>query len=482
MIRSVVLVAVFFASVPGYAADQVGSQRAITHHVGKFNRESVPYTSIVESSIIADPSGTASASLVTIEYLREKPKDAAHRPVTFVFNGGPGASSSPLHMHALGPKRIAETASRNELEDNPFSVLDVTDLVFIDPIGTGFSRALGVDGQPFWTVSGDAASVASFIGAWLKDHHREGSPHFLCGESYGASRAAQILAASPDLSFDGVILLSMTGMPADTDLRFVLMLPTMATVARFHGKSPSIGGTPLDTFDQAAAFAASDYVTALIKGSALSQEARHDMARKLSTMIGLPQDLILRKDLRIEKADFVRSLLKDQGQIVGQIDARDTGELSRFVDQKPPGDDPSMSDSPKGPSTSEILQLYLTKTLAFKTDEKYRSLNLEVNAKWKYDVERVLQSPAAVVGDTLKTRSTMRVFWSGGIYDLATPMYAGIYTLNHSAIPADRLTIARFPSGHGVYDGEENLARFAAAIRSFLTLKTAERAKGPTER
>jgi len=443
--------------------------KSVTHHTATFNGETVSYSATVEQTILPDAAGKPAASLVTTAYVRDGIADENSRPVMFIFNGGPGASSSPLHMHALGPKRIVASDTDNVLADNPHSVLDAADLVFIDPVGTGLSRPLpGVDGQPFWTVTGDAASVASFIRTWLKDNHRETSPHFLCGESYGASRAAQITHVATDLKLDGVLLLSMTGKPGDADMPYVVMYPSLATIAAYHGMAKTHERTPQQIFEDAARFARTEYVTALIQGDALPPEDKQHMAEKMSDMIGLPADFIASKNLRITKSDFVLNLLKARGLTIGQIDARVTGAVSEFVGQPPPHDDPSMAGSKKGRSDSQIIQDYLTKDLAFPTAETYRSLNLDINAKWKFDAADAFESPARLIGDSLKTRTGTRVFWSGGLYDLATPIYGGIYTLDHSGIPADRLTVGRFATGHMVYEGDENLARFTDTVRKFI--------------
>ncbi len=467
MIRALLLLCLLTA--PALADTRGVATKSVNSESGTFNGEAIHYTATVAQTILPGPDGKPAASMVTTAYVRDGVANQTHRPVMFVFNGGPGASSSPLHMHALGPKRIVETANDSVLTDNPYSVLDSADLVFIDPIGTGLSRPLpGVDGQPFWTVTGDANSVAAFIRTWLKENHREASPHFLCGESYGASRAAQIVHAATDIKFDGVLLVSMTGTPSDKDLTFMLMYPSFATTAAFHGKADAAGRTPQQIFDDTTTFARTDYISALIQGTKLAPDEKQRVAQKMSAMIGLPADLIAARNLRITKSDFVLNLLKDKGLTIGQIDTRVTGAVAAFVGQKPPHDDPSMSSSSKGRSNSEIIQDYLTKDLHFSTAETYRSLNLDINAKWKFDSEAAMKSPAGLVSNALKTRPGMRVFWSGGLYDLATPIYAGIYTLDHSGIPANRLTVARFPTGHMVYEGDENLARFAKAVREFV--------------
>jgi carboxypeptidase C (cathepsin A) len=469
LLRASLLISLLALPTSALAQTAPVPEKAAAHHTGTFNGEAVPFTTTVEQTILPDASGKPAASMVTTAYTRDGVADESARPVMFVFNGGPGASSSPLHMHALGPKRIVETPTDNVLADNPNSILDAADIVFIDPIGTGLSRPLpGADGKPFWTVSGDASSVAAFIRSWLKEYHRESSPHFLCGESYGASRAAEIVHSAPDIRFDGVLLLSMVGTSGDGDLPFMLMYPSFATTAAFHGKADSHGRTPQQIFDDAARFARTDYIAALIQGDSLPDREKQKMAEKMSTVIGLPADYIASKNLRITKYDYVLQMLKDRDQTFGQIDSRVTGSVVKFVGQKPPHDDPSMADSPKGRSNSEIIQDYLTHDLGFATTETYRSLNLDINALWKFDDGEGWKSPASMVGDALKTRPDARVFWSGGLYDLATPLFGGVYTLDHSGIPAGRLTIAKFPTGHMVYEGDENLARFTKAVRGFV--------------
>ncbi len=431
------------------------------------------YTTTVEQTILPDAAGKPAASLVTTAYVRDGIADENSRPVMFIFNGGPGASSSPLHMHALGPKRIVASDADNVLADNPHSVLDAADLVFIDPVGTGLSRPLpGVDGQPFWTVTGDAASVASFIRTWLKEYHREASPHFLCGESYGASRGGADRAhVATDIKLDGVLLLSMTGkLRRCRHVVHVVMYPSFATTAAFHGKADSHGRTPQQIFEDAARFARTEYVTALIQGDALPPEDKQRMAEKMSDMIGLPADFIASKNLRITKSDFVLNLLKARGLTIGQIDSRVTGAVSEFVGQQPPHDDPSMADSPKG--RSEFRNHPGLFGLTILASRRRRPIAASISTstrKWKFDDGDGWKSPASLVGDALKTRPDTRVFWSGGLYDLATPLFGGVYTLDHSGIPAGRLTIAKFPTGHMVYEGDENLAaRFTKTVRGFV--------------
>lgn len=448
---------------------------AITEHAGTFNGQKINYTATVAETIIPDKDGKPAASMVTTTYIRKDVKNSLSRPVLFCFNGGPGASSTPLHLSAFGPRRWIEVNGQRSMGDNPLSPLDEIDLVFIDPVGTGFSRPLpGVDGQPFWSITGDAESVAYFIKSWLKIHGRESSPRFLCGESYGTTRAAQIIGFSQDLKFNGVILISMMADSENPDLPYVLEFPTFAAVAAFHGKVDAAGRTPDDIFREALEFARDEYLPALIQGGALPDEEKARLAGEMARRIGLPAAFISGLDLRVTPQDFMLTLLADRGLRTGQIDARVTGKLEDFAGQEPPGDDPSMAGPKAAPGSAvpkpearSATQIYFEEELKFPAKEKYNALNLAINAKWKFDTEKTMGDPAGVVARAMREQLQLRLFWAAGYYDITTPLFAGKYILEHSGAPIDRLTIAAFPTGHMVYEGDENLGRFVKSIKEF---------------
>ncbi|MFB3828126.1 MAG: hypothetical protein ACE15B_15255 [Bryobacteraceae bacterium] len=445
---------------------------AVTKHTGTFNGETVKYTATVAETFIPGPDGAPAAVMINTAYVRDGVPDQTRRPVMFVFNGGPGASSSPLHMSAFGPRRRV----RNEIVDNPFSPLDSMDLVFIDPIGTGFSRPLpGVDGQPFWSITGDGASVSKFIQSWLAGNRRESSPRFLCGESYGTIRAGQILETghkNKGLSFDGVLLLSLAARLAGSEMPFVTTFPTFAVAAAFHGKVDAGGRSASEIFDEAAKFARTEYIGALIQGDALPAAEKTRIAQEMAKRIGLSEEFIAGKKLRIGKPDFMLNLLKGRGLRTGQLDSRATGELAAYANRKPPADDPSMSmPAPAAPDKAaapSLLQTYFTRELKFPATENYRSLNLDINAKWKYDVENAFSDTAGRIAAVMREQPKLRLFWAAGYYDITTPLAAGKYTLDQAGIPPERLTAALFETGHSVFEGDENLARFTQAVRQFV--------------
>ncbi|MHB8054661.1 MAG: S10 family serine carboxypeptidase-like protein, partial [Candidatus Aminicenantales bacterium] len=480
--------------VTGPAAGQIPAapDRApivsVTEHTGTFNGRQIKYSAMVAETFIPGKDGKPAASMVTTTYLRKDVENAAARPVLFGFNGGPGASSTPLHLSALGPRRWKEVDGERTMDDNPFSPIADIDLVFIDPIGTGFSRPLpGVDGQPFWSVTGDADSVAFFIKDWLKKHGRESSPRFLCGESYGTARAAQIIGTHRDLKFDGVLLVSMMGGMENPDLSLVVEFPTYAAAAAFHGKVDSAGRTPEQIFNEAVTFARNEYLPALVQGTALPREEKARIAGEMAKRLGLPEAYLVAKDLRLEPLDFMLSVIADRGLRTGQIDSRVTGKLEEFAGQTPPGDDPSMSSSKAAPGSARpkpaaksATQVYFNEELKYPDTEKYNALNLVINGKWIFDVDRPLKDPAGLIGEVMREQPQLRLFWAAGYYDITTPLYAGKYTLEHSGAPADRLTIAAYPTGHMVYEGDQNLDRFVKSVVKFAKGGPAQEAAAKT--
>jgi carboxypeptidase C (cathepsin A) len=476
----------------GAAAAQPAPRVAVTHHAGHFGGQAVNYTATVEEHFLRDAGGAATASVITIAYVRDGVADPARRPVIFAFNGGPGASSSPLHTQALGPMirgdgRLADRGDTG-FHENPESPLDAADLVFIDPVGTGFSRPLpGHDGKSYYSVTGDALEVKGIIAEWLKANHREASPRYLMGESYGTNRAAAIVRNSKDLSFDGVMLVAMAAGVSGREMPYVTSLPTMAAGAWFHQKIDRKGRTVQQVFEEARDFARTDYVTALIKGASLPAAERRRIAARMSALIGLPADFIEAHDLRIAKNDYMFNLLKDKGLRTGLLDVQVTAPLEPGQDGAI--DDPALGVVPKraagapagpppspaqiGPVPSPAVGAYITGELKFPSTDTYIGVNFLVNSQWQYETRG--NDFSSRTGDfealaaTFRANPKMRLFWAGGYYDLTTPAYAARYNLDQLGVPPAQLTANYFPGPHGVYAGEVNLKRFDDAVRTFVT-------------
>ncbi|MFN3514815.1 MAG: S10 family serine carboxypeptidase-like protein [Phenylobacterium sp.] len=465
-------------------ADAVAPRKAVTRHRGVFGGRPVRYVATAAETLLKDSAGRPAGLATTIAYVREDAGPASARPVIFLFNGGPGASSSPLHMEAMGPYRRTKTAPGDRAAGgwvvNPESPLDAADLVFIDPVGTGFSRPLdGGDAGEFFSTTGDALAVKAVIEDWLKANDRQASPRYLMGESYGTTRAAMIVKLAKDLPFDGVMLVALVGDTPGREMPHVASLPTMAAGAWFHGKIDRAGRTVDQVFDEAVRFARGDYVEALIQGASLPAAERRRIAERMSALVGLPAELIEEKGLRLSKNDWMFNILKTEGLRTGLLDVRVTAPLEPGQDGAI--DDPALGVAPKrapgapaarpptpaeiGPVPSPVVGRYLTEVLKHPSADPYYGVNFSVNAAWRHERD---QQPIEALGEAMRDDPNLRLFWAAGYYDLTTPAYAARYTLDQAGVPAGQLTAAYFPGPHGVYDGEENLARFAAAVRAFV--------------
>jgi carboxypeptidase C (cathepsin A) len=474
---------VFAAATP--VAAQPEPRIAVTQHVGHFNGQLVNYTATVAETYLHDAKGTPTASVVTIAYTRDGVADASNRPVLFCFNGGPGASSSPTHTQALGPmirtdSSLADRSGQTAFHENVYSPLDAVDLVFIDPVGTGFSRPLpGVDAKPYYSVTGDALEVKGLIADWLKAHHREASPRYMLGESYGTNRAAAIVKNGKDLPFDGVLLVALAANVGGREMPYVSSLPTMAAGAWFHQKIDRKGRSVEQVFNEALDFARTDYVTALIKGGSLPAAEKHRIAVRMSSLIGLPVELIEKDDLRISKNEYMFNLLKDKTLRTGLLDVTVTGPLLAQADGGI--DDPALGVTPKpaagapagppptpaqiGPVPSPAVGAYLTGDLKFPSIDTYIGVNFLVNSQWNYESR---SNDFEALAAAMRANPKLRLFWAGGYYDLTTPAYGARYTLDQVGVPAAQLTANYFPGPHGVYAGEANLKRFDEAVRAFV--------------
>ncbi len=451
-----------------------------THHQVQLGQGSIAYTATVSEVMLNDLAGRPTGIGTATAYVRDGVADPAHRPVIFFFNGGPGASSSPLHL-AFGPRTVTSGAGAPmTIVDNPSSLIAVADLVFIDPVGTGFSRPVdGASGAPFWSVDGDALSVAQIIRQQIAALGRVSSPHYLFGESYGGVRAATLLHLAPDIRFDGVLLISPAldlsgGDPAPgNDLPYILALPSYAAIAWRHGLGPKQAASAEQAFEMGERFAQSDYALALLKGDSLPASAREDIARRLSALIGAPEPAILQHDLRLDVETFRRALLQGKGRIIGRLDGSVTGAMEVYDKAKPPGDDPAMS-GPGRPSPKLVLDRYYRTELAFPAPAAvYKTLALDVNAQWRWGFgeggDRFYADLAPYLGEALRRDPNLRLFAAGAIYDLATPLGATTYALNHAGAPTARVRIDRFVSGHMIEDDPAGLAKLRADAIAFIT-------------
>ena len=464
---------------------------SVTKHTGEFNGQTVPYTAHVQEHLLKGPDGVPNAFLVTIGYVRDGVADASRRPVAFVFNGGPGASSSPLHFNGIGPRVGGQTGG---VRNNPHSLLDVVDLVFIDPVGTGFSRPysreIGI--KHYWNQAGDAASVREAINQWLKAHKRENSPRYLIGESYGTSRIGSLLANHPDISWDGVVMVSgVASNPGVANMNFLRGLPSMAVTAWHHEKIPRNGRTVDQLWEEAVKFTRDVYAPALAKGDSLAPDQKKAIAAQLVAFTGLPLAFIEEKNLRLTPNDFLMNLLKDQSLRISNQDTRRTGPLVLSAEEAArsspaeglggmnigtamqsaaliPGSDTAKINADTTKRAISALERYLRKDLAFNTVETYRSLNLDINGFWRSGGNTMNMQPADAVAARMKTDPKMRMFWIQGYYDLNTPAYSVVYSYDAAGIPRDRVTGMMAPGPHTVFGADDSKQILSAALRGWI--------------
>lgn len=455
---------------------------SVTRHVGTFGGERVAYTATAGETFLRAEDGTARAAIFSVSYVRE-PRDP-NRPVTFLFNGGPGSGSVWLHMGAFGPRRVAipsdgtdDGAPPYPIVDNPDSLLDVTDLVFIDPVGTGFSHALGdTNPQDYYGVTKDAQSVAQFIRLWLNANGRWNSPKYLGGESYGTTRTAAVLnqleGTYNDVALNGIILISTIldfGAGADTpgnEMTHILNLPSMAATALYHGKAeaPSVE----QFVEEARAFATGPYAHALLQGARLSAQERAAVRRELGRFTGLSETYLEQADLRVTPDRFYKELLRDRGLTVGRLDARYTG---RDYDNagETPDNDPSFYGIDAG-YTAAVNQ-HIRETLGFRSDRSYVTIGPVGPWDWRLGGGRdndVYVNVAPYIGRAMRENSGLRVFVGQGYYDFATPFFAAEYSLTRTGIPQDRIRFAYYGSGHMMYVRDEDRSALSRDVRAFI--------------
>lgn len=392
------------------------------------------------------------------------------RPVTFSFNGGPGSSSVWLHLGVLGPRRVQMTdegmsmAPPYTLIDNPESWLDLTDLVFIDPVSTGYSRATDPKKEKeYHGVTADIRSVGDFIRRWVSDNKRWNAPKFLIGESYGTTRAAGLsshLQSRYGMYLNGVILVSAITnfqtayFTAGNDLPFALFLPTYTATAWYHKKLPAaLQSLSLEeVVAKARDFAATDYTLALMKGDALGERERQAVASKLAEFTGLSPEWLLRAGLRPVIFSVVAELLRKEGLSVGRFDSRYTTPMANGNSESSERD-ASYEPAVLGPFGT-LVNDYFTRELGFATHLPYEILTGRVRP-WNYDnAQNSFLNTSDDLASALYSNQHLQVWVANGYYDLATPFFATEYTIDHMGLRQQeraRITSTYYPAGHMMY-------------------------------
>jgi carboxypeptidase C (cathepsin A) len=426
----------------------------------------------------------ARAQIFFIAYTKDGVTDKSKRPITFSFNGGPGSSSVWLHMGVLGPRRVLLTDEGEmppppfKLTDNQYSILDDTDLVFIDPMSTGFSRPVEGEKSAEWhTFTKDIASVGDFIRLYTTRYHRWLSPKFLAGESYGTTRSAGLsgyLQERHGLLLNGLVLISAVldfttiDFNLNNDLPFIMFLPGYTATAWYHGKL-NFKSSLKEALKEAEEFAMGEYATALLKGDSLTPEERASVVEKLSRYTGISREFIERTNLRINDQHYFKELLRERGKTVGRLDSRYTG-MDRIGVTATPEYDPLFAQV-NGPYTAAFND-YIRTELKFETDIPYEILSEKVWTQWSYSV---FQNQYLNVAETLRQAMTfnkyLKVFVANGYYDLGTPYFATEYTFDHLGLDSSlqkNIRMAYYEAGHMMYVHLPSLKQMKKDMSRFI--------------
>ena len=461
------------------AEKQVDSRHAIT-----INGQKMEYTARAGTIFLRDRENKPTAEIFYIAYTKDGVTNLSQRPVTFSFNGGPGSSSVWMHMGLLGPRRVVLTdtgralPSPYKLTENDFSLLDETDLVFIDPVSTGYSRAVKPDeARNFYGLEEDTRSVAEFIRLYITRQTRWTSPKFIIGESYGTTRAAALateLRNRHRMTVNGIMLVSTVlnfqtlSFASGNDLVYVMYLPTYAATAWYHKKLPvDLQKKPLkDVLAAVEEFAAGDYNAALLQGAALPAEKRRKIVEQMARFTGLPVEFVDRSDLRVSQGRFAVELLRGENRVLGRYDARYSGYLR----------DREANGASYDPSFEEVVDAfagtfnhYVRTELKFESDQSYETL--AGVGPWNWGANNSYVNVAESLADTLTKDPFLKVHVSCGFYDLATPYYAARYTFNHLGVDPElikNLTLDYYGAGHMMYLNQADLKKQKEDLARFI--------------
>ncbi len=465
------------AAKAGKEADLLPADPVMAQHTGKFNGQTVSYTSEAGWLPIRDD-GKVVAKMFYVAYTKNGVTDSSTRPLIISFNGGPGTASVWMHMGYTGPRHVTydddgfQQKPPAGVEDNPHAILDAADIVYLDPIGTGFSRMVeGEDLHKFHGKLSDIQSVGDFIHSFVNQKDRWSSPKFIIGESYGTTRASG-LAASLQQRFqmylNGVILVSATELDVERgpEVNFATSLPTKTATAWYHKHlTADLQSKPLKAaLAEAEAFAMGEYITALMKGDQLTAPDRDAIAAKVARYTGLSKDYVLQANLRVTYARHWKEMLRDQRYTVGRLDTRYLGIDIDAAGERPEYS-PELADW-NGPFGAAINK-YLRSELKYNPEIQY---NIWGNVRpWAQDDQ-------ANVGDMLRTAMRdnphLKVLVQGGYYDAACDYFNAMYTMQHLQPGGefkDRYRFAWYESGHMMYLRKPDLKNANDDLRSFMT-------------
>ncbi len=462
----------------------------IARHSIRANGKTLNYTTTTGFMPIRnDRTNEIEAKIFFMAYTLDSGSNVSKRNLMFSFNGGPGSASVWLHLGALGPKRVKMLDNGlmppppYELVDNDQTWLDQTDMVFIDPVGTGYSRAAKPElAAKFFGVNGDADSIAEFIRLYLGQYQRWSSPMYLVGESYGTTRASALsnVLFEKGIGLNGIILVS-TVMNFQTirfaegnDVTYPLIMPSYAATAWYHKRlAANYQSKPLRQFlDEVENWVTNDYSVALLKGDRLTPAERQTLSEKFSSYTGLSKQFIEESNYRVDLNAFNKELLRDQRRTTGRLDSRFTG-IDRNAAADSPETDPSMN-AIRPPFTSTFND-YVRRDLGFRSDLEYYILGGGITSPWNWNVNNGYANTAAALQSAMQKNPYMKVFVGCGYYDMATPYFAAEYTIaamNLDPTLRKNISLSYYEAGHMMYIEKNSLKKLKDDVSKFIQNST----------
>ena len=467
-------------------------ESSVTEHSVKIGGQTVPYKAAASTTLLKNEKDEPTALLYSTAYTRTDVKDMSQRPLAFLYNGGPGAASVWVHMGAYGPRRVASVdvdgavAPPYKIVDNADSLLDRADLVFIDPVGTGFSHAVGkAQDKDFWGVDQDVKSLAQFIRIYVNRNNRWNSPKFLIGESYGTFRSAALgnyLQSHEGIYLNGIVLMSSVlnlgtiSFNPGEDMTYVFYVPSYAATA-WYQKLLKDRPENLDAFlAEARRFASTEYAAALMKGDQLGEAEKAEIAKKLSRFTGLSEEYLAKANLRVNLPQFMKELQRSKGLTTGRFDARFSGStydmLGEYAEYDP-------QDAYTTGAFVAALNSYLREELKFGQEKAYLAGSDEAGNTWDWKHRGAgdnfgFPGSPNVEGDLIQamlTNPRLQVEVENGLYDLATPFYATEYTMDHLLLPAKlrgNIRLQYYGAGHMMYVRDEDRAKLKSSVAGFI--------------
>jgi len=471
-------------------AEEPEAEAVTTRHSVTIDGRTIRYSATAGLALIRNDEDEPTGLFGYTAYVREGVDDAGKRPILFAYNGGPGSASIWLHMGVLGPRRIpvVDTEVTGPAPfgaiENGYSILDVADLVMMDPVGTGYAIAAGKGkGEEFWGVDPDIDAASQFIARFVTDNNRWKSPKFVLGESYGGIRTGGVaykLLTKYGMGLNGVILVSpfMDAAAARDrfamDLPHVLYLPTLAATAWYHNAIPDRPDDLPAFVDEVERFAVDDYAPALMKGSRIRPDERNAIIRKLSAYTGLSEQYLDHANLRVAHFAFTQELLRDQDLIVGRVDSRFKGRslnrLGENMDYDPFG-------ASVGPAFTAGFMHYYTNDLGFRQDRDYVVAGgLWQNWNWLHTLpngqQTLITNTAIDLATTMTLYPPMKVLVQQGYFDLATPHFVLEYVLDHMDLDAEqraRISVQMYEAGHMMYVHPPSMVKYKTDLANFIT-------------